>query len=109
MLIGLAGAYLPMVYTGTFTDLMVKGRGWIAIALTFLARGARCRSCSVHSSSPPLKCFPSAFQVGSAIIPYQFLTMLPYIATIIVMIFTLASLVFPPSWVRTTTGKEERL
>jgi simple sugar transport system permease protein len=35
MLIGLAGAYLPMVYTGTFTDLMVKGRGWLAIALTF--------------------------------------------------------------------------
>ena len=35
MFIGLAGAYLPMVYTGTFTDLMIKGRGWIAIALTF--------------------------------------------------------------------------
>ncbi|MGE5124275.1 MAG: ABC transporter permease, partial [Acidobacteriaceae bacterium] len=35
MLIGLAGAYLPMVYTGTFTEGMAKGRGWIAIALTF--------------------------------------------------------------------------
>jgi len=35
MLMGLAGSYLPMVYTGTFTDMMTKGRGWIAIALTF--------------------------------------------------------------------------
>jgi len=24
-----------MVLTGTFTDLMTKGRGWISIALTF--------------------------------------------------------------------------
>lgn len=30
MLMGLAGAYLPMVYTGTFTENMVKGRGWLS-------------------------------------------------------------------------------
>ena len=41
MLIGLAGVYLPMVYTGTFTDDMVRGRGWIAIALTFFGGWSR--------------------------------------------------------------------
>lgn len=86
MLMGLAGAYLPMVYTGTFTDGMVKGRGWLAIALTFFG-----------GWSPHLIFFGSLFfagievlsfrmQVGGSGIPYQFLLMLPYIATILVMV-----------------------
>jgi len=87
MLMGLAGAYLPMVYTGTFTQGMVQGRGWIAIALTFFG-GWR----------PDLIFFGTLFfagvevlalrvQVGSLGVPYQFLLTLPYIATILVMIF----------------------
>jgi len=87
-LIGLAGAYLPMVYTGTFTDGMTKGRGWIAIALTFFG-----------GWTPHLIFFGSVFfaaievlayqvQVGGSSIPYQFLLMLPYITTILVMVFT---------------------
>ena len=34
-LMAIAGAYLPLVYTGTFTEGIVGGRGWLAIALTF--------------------------------------------------------------------------
>jgi ABC-type uncharacterized transport system permease subunit len=93
MLMGLAGAYLPMVYTGTFTEGMVQGRGWIAIALTFFG-----------GWSPHLILLGSLFfagievlalrvQIGGFGIPYQFLLMLPYIATILVMIFAL-------KWVR---------
>lgn len=85
MLMGLAGAYLPMVYTGTFTDGIVKGRGWLAIALTFFG-----------GWSPHLIFLGSLFfagievlafrvQVGGVGIPYQFLLMLPYVATILVM------------------------
>jgi len=87
MLIGLAGAYLPLIYTGTFTDGMVKGRGWLAIALTFFG-----------GWSPHLIFFGALFfagvevlafgmQVGGGGIPYQFLLMLPYLATILVMMF----------------------
>ncbi|UCC89959.1 MAG: ABC transporter permease [Anaerolineales bacterium] len=87
MLMGLAGAYLPMVYTGTFTEGMVQGRGWIAIALTFFG-----------GWSPHLILLGSLFfagvevlalrvQVGGFGIPYQFLLTLPYVATILVMIF----------------------
>jgi len=87
MLMGLAGAYLPMVYTGTFTAGMVQGRGWIAIALTFFG-----------GWSPGLILLGSLFfagvevlalrvQVGGFGIPYQFLLMLPYLATILTMIF----------------------
>ncbi len=87
-LIGLSGAYLPMVYTGTFTDGMTKGRGWIAIALTFFG-----------GWTPHLIFFGSLFfaavevlayqvQVGGSSIPYQFLLILPYVTTILVMVFT---------------------
>jgi ABC-type uncharacterized transport system permease subunit len=87
MLMGLAGAYLPMVYTGTFTQGMVQGRGWIAIALTFFG-----------GWSPHLIFFGALFfagvevlalrvQVAGLGVPYQFLLTLPYIATILVMIF----------------------
>jgi len=87
MLIGLAGAYLPMVYTGTFTAGIVKGRGWLAIALTFFGGWA-----------PHLIFFGSLFfagievlafrvQVRGVAIPYQFLLMLPYVATMLIMIF----------------------
>jgi simple sugar transport system permease protein len=87
MLMGMAGAYLPMVYTGTFTDGIVQGRGWIAIALTFFG-GWR-----------PLPIFAGALffagvevlalrvQIIGGLVPYQVLLTLPYIATILVMIF----------------------
>jgi general nucleoside transport system permease protein len=85
VLIGIAGVYLPMVYTGTFTTDMVRGRGWISIALTFFG-----------GWSPHLIFFGSLFfagievlasraQVNGIGIPYQFLQMLPFIATILVM------------------------
>lgn len=87
MFMGVAGAYLPMVYTGTFTDGIVQGRGWIAIALTFFG-GWR-----------PLPIFAGALffagvevlalrvQIIGGAIPYQFLLTLPYLTTILVMIF----------------------
>src|SRR5262249_25392985 len=33
VLIGVAGAYLPIALTGTFNDNMVAGRGWLALML----------------------------------------------------------------------------
>lgn len=88
MLIGLAGAYLPMVYTGTFTDLMVKGRGWIAIALTFFGGWSPLPIFLGSLFFAAVEVLSFRFQVGTSIIPYQILSMLPYIATIVVMIFT---------------------
>lgn len=88
MLIGLAGAYLPMVYTGTFTDLMVKGRGWLAIALTFFGGWSPLPILFGSLFFAGVEVLSYRMQVGGSLIPYQFLIMLPYIATIIVMIFT---------------------
>ena len=107
MLMGLAGAYLPMAYTGTFTEGMVGGRGWIAIALTFFG-----------GWSPHLILFGSLFfagvdvlglkaQIGGFGIPYQFLLMLPYVATILVMVFAFR-LVRVPAFLGQNYDRERR-
>ena len=46
-------AYLPMVYTGTFTEGIVGGRGWLAIALTFFGGWRPQFIVAGRCSSPP--------------------------------------------------------
>ncbi len=87
-LIGLAGVYLPMVYTGTFTENMVKGRGWLAIALTFFGGWKPINILFGSLFFAGIEVLAYKVQVSGLGIPYQFLLMLPYIATILVMIFT---------------------
>lgn len=87
-LIGLAGVYLPLVYTGTFTDGMVKGRGWLAIALTFFGGWKPINIMFGSLFFSGIEVMSYKVQVSGIGIPYQFLLMLPYLATILVMIFT---------------------
>ncbi len=87
MLMGLAGAYLPMVYTGTFTAGMVQGRGWIAIALTFFGGWSPFLILLGALFFAGVEVLALRVQVGGFGIPYQFLLMLPYLATILTMIF----------------------
>jgi ABC-type uncharacterized transport system permease subunit len=87
MLMGLAGAYLPMVYTGTFTAGMVQGRGWIAIALTFFGGWSPFLILLGSLFFAGVEVLALRVQVGGFGIPYQFLLMLPYLATILTMIF----------------------
>jgi simple sugar transport system permease protein len=87
MLIGVAGAYLPMVYTGTYTDGIVQGRGWLAIALTFFG-GWRPDLIFVGALFfAVVEVLSLRVQITGGAIPYQFLLTLPYITTILVMIF----------------------
>ena len=57
-LMALAGAYLPMTYTGTYTEGIVAGRGWLAIALAFFGGGARSTSSRARPSSPAWRSWP---------------------------------------------------
>lgn len=88
MLMGLAGAYLPMVYTGTFTEGMVKGRGWLTIALTFFAGWSPMPVLYGSIFFAGIEVASYRFQAGGVDIPYQYLLMVPYLATILVMLFT---------------------
>ncbi len=87
-LMGLAGAYLPMVYTGTFTEGMVKGRGWLTIALTFFAGWSPMPVMWGSIFFAGIEVASYRFQAGGIAIPYQYLLMVPYLATIVVMMFT---------------------
>jgi simple sugar transport system permease protein len=87
MLMGVAGAYLPMVYTGTFTAGIVQGRGWLAIALVFFG-GWRPQSILLGALFfAGVEVIALRAQILGSAIPYQFLLTLPYLTTILVMIF----------------------
>jgi simple sugar transport system permease protein len=107
MLMALAGAYLPMAYTGTFTEGMVAGRGWIAIALTFFGGWTPHLILLGAFFFAGVEVLALKFQVGGSGVPYQFLLMLPYVATIIVMMFAFR-LVRAPAFLGQNYDRERR-
>ncbi|MFF2482510.1 ABC transporter permease [Paenibacillus sp. NPDC058071] len=87
MLIGLAGADLLLVYTPTWTEGMTSGRGWIAVALIIFARWNPVRALFCAYFFGALDTLGFRIQlIGSEIPPY-FLKMIPYIVTILVLMF----------------------
>ncbi|MBO0344441.1 ABC transporter permease [Roseibium limicola] len=83
---GLAGGYMSLAYTPQWVENMTAGRGWIALALV------------VFSSWLPLRVVGGAYLFGAVTvltfhaqaqgigIPSQFLSSLPYLATILVLV-----------------------
>lgn len=82
---GLAGAYLALAYTPLWVEGMTSGRGWIALALV------------VFATWKPWRVLAGAYLFGGVTLaqfqaqalgldlPSQFLSMLPYAATIVVL------------------------
>ncbi len=95
MLIGLAGAYLPMVYTATFTEGMVRGRGWLSIALTFFGGWSPLLILLGALFFAGVEVLAFRVQVTGVGVPYQLILMLPYLATIAVMMPTFRRLRVP--------------
>ena len=85
---GIGGAFLSVFYTPLWVEGMVAGRGWIAIALV------------VFATWRPLRVLVGAYLFGGVLIvqlfvqgsgidiniPPQFLSALPYLATIVVLV-----------------------
>ncbi len=83
---GLGGAYMSIAYTPLWVENMTAGRGWIALALV------------VFSSWLPWRLAVGAYLFGAVSIlqlhaqplglgvPSQFLSMLPYLVTILVLV-----------------------
>src|SRR6202012_5033199 len=83
---GLAGAYLPLAYTPFFIPGMTAGRGWIALGLTVFASWlpGRLVMCAVlFGAVSIMQLHAQAFGIG---IPSQFMSSLPYLATVIVLV-----------------------
>ncbi|MEM7564223.1 MAG: ABC transporter permease [Pseudomonadota bacterium] len=85
---GIGGAFLSVFYTPLWVEGMVSGRGWIAIALV------------VFATWRPFRVMVGAYLFGGVLvaqlfvqgsglninIPAQFLSALPYLATIVVLV-----------------------
>jgi simple sugar transport system permease protein len=89
VLMALAGAYLPMTYTGTYTEGMVAGRGWLAIALAFFGGWRPLYILAGAAFFAGMEVLALRVQVGGVDIPHQFVSMLPFIATLLVMMFAM--------------------
>ncbi|EFO30031.1 inner-membrane translocator [Roseibium sp. TrichSKD4] len=88
---GLAGAYMSLAYTPQWVENMTAGRGWIALALV------------VFASWLPFRVVAGAYLFGAVTvltfhaqaqglgIPSQFLSSLPYLATIAVLVLISAN------------------
>lgn len=83
---GIAGAFLSLVYTPMWVEGMVAGRGWIALALTTFAtwRPARVLLGAYLFGGVTILTFHMQ-GLGVPIAP-QLLSMLPYLATIAVLV-----------------------
>jgi general nucleoside transport system permease protein len=95
-LCGLAGAYLSIIYTPLWVEGMVSGKGWIALALTTFATWRPARVLLGAYLFGGVTMLQFHLQGVGVNVPSQFLSMLPYVATIIV----LALISRNPQWIR---------
>ena len=84
-LCGLAGAYLSVIYTGLWVEGMVAGKGWIALALTTFATWRPARVLLGAYLFGGVTMLGFHLQSIGVHVPSQFLNMLPYLATIVVL------------------------
>jgi general nucleoside transport system permease protein len=95
-LCGLAGAYLSIIYTPLWVEGMVAGKGWIALALTTFATWRPGRVLLGAYLFGGVTMLQFHLQSAGVEVPSEFLTMLPYLATILV----LALMSRNPVWIR---------
>jgi general nucleoside transport system permease protein len=83
---GLAGAYLSLAYTPLWVDEMTAGRGWIALALVVFATwrpGRVVLGAWLFGGVTVAQLFAQTFGLH---VPTQFMSALPYVATIVVLV-----------------------
>jgi simple sugar transport system permease protein len=92
---GLAGAYLSTVYTPLWAEGMVSGRGWIALALVVFATWQPGRLLAGAYLFGGVSMLQLNLQASGVQIPAQWLSMTPYLATVLV----LALISHNPRWI----------
>jgi general nucleoside transport system permease protein len=85
-LCGLSGAYISVVYTPLWVEGMVAGKGWIALALTTFATWRPARVLLGAYLFGGVTMLQFHLQGEGVQISSQLLTMLPYLATILVLV-----------------------
>ena len=95
-LCGLSGAYVSTVYTPLWVEGMIAGKGWIALALTTFATWRPARVLLGAYLFGGVTMLQFHLQGIGVNVPSQFLTMMPYVVTIVVLVLMSRN----PVWIR---------
>ena len=86
-LAGLGGAYLSVVYTQMLVEGMTAGRGWIALALVIFGIWHPLRAALGSYLFGGVEALQLRIQAAGTSVPAPLLLMLPYLLTILVLLF----------------------
>ena len=95
-LCGLSGAYISVIYTPLWVEGMIAGKGWIALALTTFATWRPARILLGAYLFGGVTMLQFHLQGEGVQIASQWLSMLPYLATIVVLVLISRN----PVWIR---------
>ena len=95
-LCGLSGAYISVIYTPLWVEGMIAGKGWIALALTTFATWRPARILLGAYLFGGVTMLQFHLQGEGVQIASQWLSMLPYVATIVVLVLISRN----PVWIR---------
>ncbi len=95
-LCGVAGAYLSVIYTPLWVEGMVAGRGWIALALTTFATWRPARMLLGAYLFGGVTMLQLYLQGAGVQVAPEFMSMLPYLATVVVLVLISRN----PLWIR---------
>jgi simple sugar transport system permease protein len=88
MLAGLGGCFLSLAYTRIWVDQMTAGRGWIAIALVIFAAWTPQRALVGAYLFGGIEGLQLRLQTAGVGVSHHLLQMMPYAATILVLLFS---------------------
>ncbi|MDR0649752.1 MAG: ABC transporter permease [Synergistaceae bacterium] len=86
-LVALGGAYMSLVYNKFWAEGMTAGRGWIAVAMVIFAIWNPLRAMLGAYLFGGVEAFQLRLQAAGASVPAPLLMMLPYLMTILVLLF----------------------
>ena len=113
MLVGIGGAHLSLSYAPGWSENITGGRGWIVIALVIFSMWNPARAIWGAVLFGGINAVQFRLQASGTAIPASFLNMLPYIATILVLVVltwweTLSKRVGAPSALAKSYMREEK-
>jgi simple sugar transport system permease protein len=86
MLVGIGGAHLSLSYAPGWSENITGGRGWIVIALVIFSMWNPARAIWGAILFGGINAVQFRLQASGTAIPASFLNMLPYLATILVLV-----------------------
>ncbi len=113
MLVSLGGAHLSLAYTPGWSENITGGRGWIVIALVIFAMWNPARAVLGAILFGGINAVQFRLQAAGTNIPSAYLNMLPYLATIAILIVmtwweTLSKRIGAPAALGTAYMREEK-